>query len=171
MERSRRQDVLEWIVSIALAVVIAALIRSYVAAIFTVEGNSMLPTLATGQKILVVRRSQLQHGDIVVFRFPSDPRNDFVKRVIGIPGDKVEIRDGHVILNENVLNEPYLDGRKTDGNMAPVTVTANHYFVLGDNRGFSMDSRDPMVGLVPSEQVKGRGLYIVWPLGQARYLQ
>ncbi len=167
---TRNREWLEWAISIALAVVIALLTRTYIAAIYTVEGNSMLPNLATGERILALKWTPLTRGDIIIFRLPNDPRNNFVKRVVALPGDTVEIKGGRVMVNGVEQAEPYLQGKRTEGSLAPLKVDPQHYFVLGDNRGFSMDSRDPMVGLIPSEAVLGEGVYILWPLNRLRGL-
>ncbi len=168
---SRRRELLEWVISIALAVVIALLTRTYVAAIYTVEGNSMLPNLTTGERILALKWTPLNRGDIIIFRLPDDPRTSFVKRVIALPGDTVEIQSGRVLVNGLEQAETYLQGKRTEGSLAATLVKPEHYFVLGDNRGFSMDSRDPLVGQIPFSAVRGEGTYILWPLDRIRSLR
>lgn len=170
MTGNPRRELLEWAVSIILAVVIALLTRSYVAAIYTVEGNSMLPNLTTGERVLALKWTPLTRGDIIIFQLPNDTRNSFVKRVIGLPGDTVAISDGRVVVNGEILSEPYLQGKRTEGSFAATRVEPGHFFVLGDNRGFSMDSRDPTVGLVPFGSVRGEGAYILWPVSHMRGL-
>lgn len=156
---------------------------------FRVQGPSMNPTLGEGQYLLVNKLVYLhfdprdlstllpffdlsrdtsffpfqspRRGEVIVFRFPGDETRDFVKRVIGVPGDTVEIRQGKVFLNEEEVVEPYIT--YTDSrSMPPRQVLANTYFVLGDNRGASDDSR--RWGQVPAENIIGRAWVRYWPL-------
>lgn len=162
---------------------------------FRVEGSSMNPTLEEGQYLLVnkilffrfapqdvqtflpfasndegdslfaFRPPEL--GDVIIFHFPRDPSRDFVKRVIGVPGDTVEIERGQVIINGQMLEEPYIT-QVDRGSMRPVTVEHDSYFVLGDNRRASNDSRD--WGLVPSANLVGRAWVSYWPLDEVTSL-
>ena len=102
-----------------------------------------------------------RRGEVVIFEFPNNPERDFVKRVIGLPGDTVEIQRGTVIVNSIPLNEPYITRRDT-GTMGRITVPENGYFVLGDNRRGSNDSRN--WGSVPIDNIIGRALVTFWPL-------
>lgn len=149
------------------AAVLALLIMTFVARAFTVDGPSMMPTLHDGEKLMVdkltYRFRQPQRGEIVVFRYPMNPREHFIKRVIAVPGDWVETRDGRVYLNGTALDEPYLDA-PTLHHYGPVQVSPGHYFVMGDNRNNSEDSRDPRVGFVPRELIEGRAVWRYWPL-------
>lgn len=122
------------------------------------EGIAMLPSFKEGQRINVKRfdrfeEPDLKRGDVVVFLFPDDPSKSYIKRVIGLPGDTVEIREGKVIVNGQELNEPYVDSRFNQSRRSqnPVFVRPNYYYVLGDNRDNSSDSR--MWGLVPERYV------------------
>ncbi|HEY8486098.1 MAG TPA: signal peptidase I [Limnochordales bacterium] len=148
------------------AAVLALLIMTFVARAFTVDGPSMLPTLHDGERLMVDKLSyrfrEPQRGEIVVFRYPANPREHFIKRVIGLPGDVVEIRGGHVYVNGVALEEPYLTS-PTWGQFGPVRVPAGRYFVLGDNRNNSEDSRYPQVGFVPRALLEGRALWRFWP--------
>lgn len=162
---------------------------------FRVEGSSMQPTLEEGQYILVNKLLYLrfdpqnvlkflpfidsertnflfpisspERGEVIIFHFPRDPSRDFVKRVIGEPGDTVEIKRGAVFVNGVELDEDYID-RPDRGSMAPFDVGENEYFVLGDNRRASNDSRD--WGTVPAELVIGKAWVNYWPLEQAGIL-
>jgi len=166
---------------------------------YRVEGPSMEPTLHEGQYLfvnkLVYLRMDLQtladtlsfmeigredkvfpfhpptRGEVLIFKSPNDPSRDFVKRVIGLPGDTVEIKRGTVFINSEELDEPYLVNRD-NRSMAPVRVEEESYFVLGDNRGSSNDSRywSP-VQTVPTKNIIGRAWVRYWPLGQVRVLQ
>lgn len=128
-----------------------------------VDGFSMRPTLDNGEYVLVnkiaFRSSLPEYGDIIVFHFPIDPEQDFIKRVIGLPGDEISVHDGKVIVNGYSLTEPYIAA-------APLyagswTVLDGQVFVLGDNRNNSSDSHS--WGAVPMENVVGKALVIYWP--------
>jgi len=163
--RLRRQAVV-LVEDVALAGGLCALILLYVAQPFTVEGTSMLPTLENGQRIIVnklaYRFGDIERNDIVVFYYPLDPDKSFIKRVIGLPGDTVEIRDGNVYLNGTKLNEPYVVRRYRDrDDYSEMVVQPGHYFVLGDHRNGSNDSRSGW--LVPQRYIYGRAFFRYWP--------
>ena len=128
-----------------------------------VDGYSMRPTLDDGQYILVNKlsyRSNLpEYGDIVVFHFPVDPDQDFIKRVIGLPGAEVIISDGQVSLNQEVLNEPYIAA--TPQYVGQWSVPDGQIFVLGDNRNNSSDSHS--WGAVPMDNIIGKAITVYWP--------
>lgn len=149
------------------AAVLAVLIMTFVARAFTVDGPSMLPTLHNGERLMIdkisYRLREPQRGEIVVFRYPANPREHFIKRIIGLPGDVVEIRGGRVYINGVALEEPYL-AAPTLGRFGPVRVPESRYFVLGDNRNNSEDSRYPQVGFVPRALLEGRALWRYWPI-------
>ena len=162
---------------------------------YRVQGPSMQPTLMEGEYLIVNKivyfRFNLakianiipfydreeepdrfifhppRHGSIVIFRSPSQPSKDFVKRVIGVPGDVVEIVQGDVYRNGALLDEPYVTSRD-DASMGPVIVEADGLFVLGDNRSASNDSRD--WGILPTENLIGRVELRFWPLGRGSLL-
>ncbi|MPZ24041.1 MAG: signal peptidase I [Dehalococcoidia bacterium] len=184
-----KAGVRELIETIVLALFIFLLVRSSLQN-FKVEGFSMDPTLENGEFILVnkliyqkvdlgpldsllpfvdfeddsrfILRAP-RRGDIVVFEPNGEPGRDFIKRVIGEPGDVLEIRRGQVFINGERLDEPYLvtQGR---GNNTPVTVPTGHYFVLGDNRNNSTDSRSPTIGFVSLESIVGQASLVYWPV-------
>ena len=152
-------DLLETLV---LSVVLFLGINALTARVI-VEGYSMRPTLEDKSYIVVNKmayRSKLpQHGDIVVFHFPIDPEQDFIKRVIGLPGDEVDIRDGQVKVNGHVLSEAYIaSAPQYAGNWH---VPEEHIFVLGDNRNNSSDSHS--WGAVPLENIIGKANFVYWP--------
>ena len=127
----------------------------------TFEGNSMLPTIKTGEQLITERldarsAGKLKRGDIIVFKFPKDPSKGYIKRLIGLPGDTVEIRADEVWVNGSKLSEPYVDSRMNlDHRSLPsVVVPAHSYYVLGDNRDNSSDSR--IWGFVPEEMLISR---------------
>lgn len=128
-----------------------------------VEGFSMRPTLDNGQYVLVnkmaFRSSLPEYGDIIVFHFPVDPNQDFIKRVMGLPGDEISISDGKVIINGYSLSEPYIAA--SPAYAGKWTVPEGQIFVLGDNRNNSSDSHS--WGPVPMENVVGKAIMVYWP--------
>ena len=185
--RAMLQEILE---TILFTLLIFFLVRTVIQN-FRVDGASMEPNLHTGQYIMVNRliyfhldlnipRRWLQRegdveprlaylfhlprrGDIVVFEYPRDSSRDFIKRVIGLPGEMVEIRDHQALINGIPLQEPYLPESATTqmGDMAPVQVPANTVFVMGDNRGNSSDSRN--WGPLPLNRIVGQAWFTYWP--------
>jgi signal peptidase I len=133
---------------------------------FVVDGHSMLPNFTTNQFIIVSRLSYIlgdpQRGDVVVFHYPEQPNRDFIKRVIGMPGETVNIQDGRVYIDGRLLDEPYIDkfcrGKSCDGEWI---IGPDQYFVLGDNRGASKDSQD--FGAVDRKFIIGRAFVRYWP--------
>jgi signal peptidase I len=152
-------DVLETLV---LAVVLFVSIN-LISARIRVDGDSMNPTLISGEYVIVNRVSYRlgspQRGDIIVFHFPRDPREEYIKRVIGLPGDQVEINQGQVYVNGQPLEESYL---KVKTNYSGTwQVPEGQLFVLGDNRNNSSDSHD--WGTVPMDYVVGKAILVYWP--------
>ena len=128
-----------------------------------VDGFSMRPTLEDGEFVLVSKMSYLfgttERGDIIVFHFPMNPEEELIKRVIGLPGDHISVRNGTVFVNDQALNEPYI---AASPNYAGDWVVAEgELFVLGDNRNNSNDSKD--WGLLPAKNVVGKAVLIYWP--------
>lgn len=167
------EEVKDWIVSILIAVVLAFFIRYFIVELYMVEGPSMRPTLVSGERLVVnkflYRFKSPERGEVVVFRYPRDPSRDFIKRVIGVPGDTIEIQDGQVILNGQVLDEPYIF-EHTRGNYPAAKVPVGHIFAMGDNRNNSEDSRFKGVGFVPYELIKGKAMVIFWPISHIKSL-
>ena len=183
----RKSTAREYFESIVVAVILALFIRTFVVQAFKIPTGSMEPNLLVGDHLLVnkflfaptttpVERAvlpmrEITRGDVVVFKFPEDPERDFIKRVIGLPGDTVEVRSRQVFINGARIEEAYahylfpvgddeagaFDVRARYG---PVTVPAAHYFMMGDNRDNSQDSR--YWGFLPAHYVKGRALMIYW---------
>jgi signal peptidase I len=154
------------------ALMIAGLTVVFIIQPVKVEGTSMLPRLHDGERIFVNKLiyygiPKLSRGDIVVFWFPNDPSKSYIKRVIGLPGDIVEEREGRIYINGKELQEPYLDPQRTlkHESMAPVHVQPHYYYVMGDNRDNSSDSR--YWGLVPEKYIYGKAVVRYWPIGDA----
>lgn len=138
-----------------------------------VEGPSMRPTLVNSERLVVnkfiYRFKAPEKGEILVFRYPSDPSRDFIKRVIAVPGDTIEIKDGRVFVNGQLQNESYIL-EKTRGSYPVATVPAGHVFVTGDNHNNSEDSRLRDVGFVPFDLIKGKAVMVFWPLDHMKTL-
>jgi signal peptidase I len=135
---------------------------------YRVDGHSMIPTFQDQEYILVDKAAYLFHpperGDVIVFAYPLDPTQDFIKRVIGLPGDHVQVaQDGTVSVNGVQLPETYINDLDNPYPPTDLIVCADHYFVLGDNRGDSSDSR--AWGLVPRHNIIGKASLIYWPIG------
>ena len=130
---------------------------------YRVQGHSMLPTLHEGEYLIINKLSyQLDdpgRGDIIVLHYPRDPSREYIKRIIGLPGDQVEVSDGQVQVNGRLLREPYLEGTPTYQTQS-WTVPDNHFFVLGDNRNNSSDSRD--WSFLPRNEIVGKAWLIYW---------
>ena len=185
----------EYFESICIAVILALFVRTFVVQAFKIPTGSMENNLLIGDHLLVnkfvfgpttgaVERAilpmrDIRRGDIAVFKYPDEPERDFIKRVIGLPGEQIEVRQKRVYVNGKLLDEPYahyieappppheaepasrvLSTGDPRDNYGPVTVPPKHYFVMGDNRDNSQDSR--YWGFLPRDYVKGRALVIYW---------
>ena len=170
----RKSVLREYVETLVGAAILAVLIMTFVARAFTVDGPSMRPTLEDGQRLLVDRLTYRfqdpQRGDVIVFRYPANPRQHFIKRIIAIPGDEVLISRGTVYVNGVALEEPYIAGPMF-GSFGPVVVPPDSYFVLGDNRNNSEDSRDRRVGFVPRDHIIGRAIWRYWPITEMSILR
>jgi len=169
-----RQDILEWIRAILIAVLLAFFIRSFLFEVTLVYGESMMSTLHHEDRIiinkLIYKLSPPERGDIVVFRNPDNTDEIYIKRVIGVGGDTIEIKDGKVYVNNMVIKETYL-WEPTRGNYSKVEVPAETIFVMGDNRNHSQDSRSPKVGFVPLKNVLGKAELRIWPLSDIAWFR
>ena len=151
---------------LAVAVLFCFFLVTFVGQAFRVQGSSMRPLLEDKERILVnklvYRFRPIVRGDVVVFWFPDDPSVSFIKRVIGLPGEVVELRRGVLYVNGRLVEEPYLDPRLGDLNSyGPTSVKKGFYYVLGDNRDGSNDSRK--WGEVPEKYIYGRAEVLFWP--------
>jgi len=177
--RRKMNPLLEWLIVVAVAITSALLVRAYVVQQFAVEGESMMSTLHDGDRVLVNRLSYRLHdprrGDVVVLRKfdGASAERDLIKRVIGLPGETIEVKSCVVYINDVPLSEPYLDPeiQARDGcgsDQAPTVVPTGEVFVLGDHRGRSSDSR--AFGPVPYNLLIGRAFVIIWPVGDWAWL-
>jgi len=191
----RKSTIREYLESICIAVVLALFVRTFVVQAFKIPTGSMENNLLIGDHLLVNKfvfaptRTGLERmllpidpirrGDILVFKFPEDPDRDFIKRVIGLPGETLEMREKKIYINGTSIDEPYVHflfpaGNRSPGdedfteasvqrNYGPVTVPEGHYFMMGDNRDNSQDSR--YWGFLTRDYVKGKALFIYFSYG------
>ena len=164
---SSSKEMKEWAQAIITAVVLALLIRMFLFEIILVDGSSMEPTLYDRNRVFVNKIGYLigepQHGDVIIFKTPEGNQSNYVKRLIGLPGDRIRIENGIVYLNNQPLDEPYIaDPPYND--YAEATVPEGTFFALGDNRNDSKDSRDFRIGFVPRENMVGKAVWRIWPL-------
>jgi signal peptidase I len=189
----RKSTLREYFESICVAVILALFVRTFVVQAFKIPTGSMENNLLIGDHLLVNKFvfaptatsleetllpiDPIRRGDIVVFKFPEDPERDFIKRVIGLPGDTLEVRNKKVFINGTPLDEPYVhfifppdeNGSGSDfsdpsrPSYGPVTVPADSYFMMGDNRDNSEDSR--YWGFMPRSYVKGKALFVYFSFG------
>lgn len=175
--------VYHWLVDLAETLVIAGaifvVIYAFLVRPFQVNGTSMDPTFKNGEfvftNLITQRFSQLDRGDVIVFKSPPEPDKDYIKRIIGLPGDVVLIQNGKVYVNGKQLNETYLPvGRVTEAHGfaqegQEIKVSPKTYFVMGDNRPASSDSRD--WGLLPFKNVVGKSALVYWPIPSMRLVE
>jgi signal peptidase I len=159
----------EFLHDLSVAVLFCFFLIAFVAQAFRVQGTSMEPLLLDGERIVVnkfiYRFQPIERGDVVVFWYPRDPSVSFIKRVVGLPGDQVEIRGGRLRVNGTPVREAYLPEAFRDGdNFPPTEVRKGFYFVLGDHRRSSNDSRS--WGEVPEKYIYGRAVFRFWPLNR-----
>ena len=180
-DKSKRSGLVEWIVVVAVAISSALLVRAYVLQQFAVEGTSMLTTLHPSDRVLVNKLSYRLHdprrGDVVVLkRIESNSQErDLIKRVVALPGETIEYHDCQLFINGSLINEPYLDPQivapnRCGADQPAVQVEPNHVFVMGDNRGGSLDSRDNSVGQVDYSNLIGRAFVVMWPFADWQWL-
>jgi signal peptidase I len=163
-----------WARDFFVAVFVSFFIIVFIYQPVKVEGGSMEPGLEDQERIfinkLVYRWENIGRGDIIVFRYPRDPRKSFIKRVIGIPGDRVRIVYGHVYVNDRPIEEDYVPTEFLDSRSYPETVIPpGAYFVLGDHRSMSNDSRE--FGPVPRMYIYGKAVFGYWPLDKMGVLR
>ena len=188
----RKSTAREYFESICVAVILALFVRTFIVQAFKIPTGSMENNLLIGDHLLVNKFvfaptmtslektilpiDPIRRGDIIVFKYPEEPERDFIKRVIGLPGDMLELRAKRVYINGTMLNEPYVhylvppDEEGSGGEFdvrvqyGPVTVPPGHYFMMGDNRDNSQDSR--YWGFMPEEYIKGKALFVYFSFGE-----
>jgi signal peptidase I len=187
-----KSQIREWAESIIIALILALLIRTFVIQAFKIPSGSMIPTFEIGDRIFVskfiygaripftdIRLPAVRQpirGDIIVFVSPETPKKDFVKRLVGLEGETVEIRNGNILINGNIVEGPdsvksnYYYNRGDFGKeLAAVTIPKGFYFALGDNSANSKDSR--YWGFIPKKNLIGKAVILYWPLNRMRIIR
>jgi signal peptidase I len=178
--KSRRRALIEWVIILVVAVSVSMLVRTYVVQQFSIPSGSMEPTLNVGDRILVDKLSvswgSIHRGDIVVFRHPPKALSTcappvepiFIKRVIGLPGDILTSKGSTIYVDGKALKQTWQTTSPFGPAIGHVVVPANHYFMMGDNRGSSCDSR--YWGTVPRSDIIGKAFVTIWPLSRFGFL-
>jgi len=191
---SKTNVVLEYVDSGFIAIILALIIRTVLIQAFKIPSGSMENTLLIGDHLLVnkfvyglqvpftdkriMKIRDPRRGDIIVFKYPKNPRRDFIKRCVGLPGDVIEVKNKILYVNNEPQNEGYVSFRdmrvlpatiSPRDNYGPVTVPADHFFMMGDNRDFSADSR--FWGFLPRKLIKGKAWVIYWPITRWRTIK
>ncbi len=177
MNEKVKSEILEWLKTIGIACILAFFITLFIRPTL-VKGYSMYPTLEENDYLIINKRPYTMHepnkGDIVIFKSHLVQENgkekDLVKRVVGLPGDKVKVMNGKVYVNDVELKEDYINGDYTDG-IIDTIVPNGHIFAMGDNRPNSLDSRDPRVGFVDEDEIIGRAFVRLYPFNKIGLLK
>lgn len=174
-------ELLSWLKELAIAAVIVLLVAAFLIQPIRVKGESMLDTLQDGEVMLVTKPEYLfgdpAFGDVVICHYPGRGLEYFVKRVMGLPGDVIEIRDNTVYRNGEALEEPYLTPERNDNgfDMAPFSLGEDEYFVMGDNRDWSHDSRnyhpDGTPSAITRKMIRGHVRWVMLPFGSIRTIE
>ena len=170
------KNVLSWIRDIVIAIIIAAIILAFLKPII-VHQESMQPNFYSGDYVITSRQSyrlfgEPQRGDIIVFKSDlyddSGKQKNLIKRIIGLPGDTLEIKEGDVYINGELLQEEYVAEQGLSGEMEAVTVPEGRLFVMGDNRGVSLDSRSEAVGTIDMDAIVGKVVIRLYPFSEIK---
>ena len=183
-----KKELKEWLIAIIIAELLLFLVNTFLIKSYTVSGLSMYPTLNNKDKVIVSKISKslnhLDSGDVIVFH--ENKKNDFIKRLIGKPGDQIEYKNDRLYINKHYIKEPYLTYNKKmndsgdnltenfnvsdiKGSKNKMTIPKDKYLVLGDNRANSIDSRSSEVGLVSEKQIVGKVILRFWPFNNMKY--
>ena len=191
MKEQTRLIIKEWTESIVIAIILALFIRTFVVQAFKIPSGSMIPTFQVGDRIFVNKFiygarvpflnmnlpavRQPRRGDIIVFVSPETPQKDFVKRLIAVGGEKVEIKDGKILINGKIVEEPssvrsvyYYNSGDYGKEGSVIEVPKDSYFALGDNSASSRDSR--FWGFVPKKNLLGKAILIYWPIHRMKII-
>lgn len=178
MKKQKLKQYFKYIVlNILAAAIVSILLINYVASAYRIRGNSMNSALRDHERVIISKISlalgDIKRFDIVVLTKPNEPDKSIIKRIIGLPGETIEIKNGDVYINNKKLNQPFLKREKDftywADTMKPRVIPENHYFVMGDNRSVSQDSR--YFGPVPREYIFGKTFFRYWPLSRMGKIQ
>lgn len=157
------KEIISWAMVVVIAFILALLINRFVIFKVVVPSGSMENTIMTGDRVFTFRLSYLfsdpKRGDIVVFPYPDDEEVDYIKRIIGLPGDKIEIRNGILYINDEQYYEDYILEPMDNEDFGPYIVPENSYFMMGDNRNSSLDSRFWINTFVERDKIKGKAIF------------
>lgn len=165
---SMKREIMEWVIVIEIAIILAVILNKFIIVNAVIPTASMETTIMTGDRMFGNRLAYLkkdpQRGDIAIFKFPDDEKQLFIKRIIGLPGETLEMREGRIYINgsEEPIDEPYLTVVPV-GDYGPVTIPENAYFMMGDNRNNSADSRYWMHTFVYREKILGKAVFRYFP--------
>ena len=166
-------EIISWVLTIVTAVVLALLLRTFLFEIYGVDGRSMTNTLLDHEKLFCTKidylTGQPQRGDVVICHYPGRGNTAFVKRLVGMPGDTVEMRDRHLYVNGKRIADPVKMGTEPNYYFYEYTLKDNEYFVLGDNRGNSNDSHS--VGPISRNMIIAHVRTVIWPLSNVRAVE
>ncbi|MBD8848484.1 signal peptidase I [Priestia megaterium] len=183
----KHKEIFSWIKSIIIACILAFVVREYILAPIVVDGESMMPTLKNDEHIILNevgknKANNIKRFDIIVFHATKE--KDYIKRVIGLPGDHIEYRNDMLYVNGKKYEEPYLDQYKKEMVTGPLTedfkleeytgsktVPEGQLFVMGDNRMYSLDSRSPKVGTISVDKIVGKAKLAYWPLKEVQWIK
>jgi signal peptidase I len=167
-KKSVGREIFEWVLTFVIAIALAMVIRTFLFEPIRVDGTSMVNTLQNNEFLFVTKLDYLigdpSRFDIVICKYPDRTEN-FVKRLVGLPGDTVEIKGGYLYLNGELKPEDYIDNRPNYA-FGPITLAEGEYFVLGDNRSNSNDSH--VIGAISRDMIVGHARAVIWPLGEIR---
>ncbi|MGE7674238.1 signal peptidase I [Lysinibacillus sp. NPDC094403] len=184
VQEKQKNEFFEWVKAIAFALLVAFLIKQFLFTPVLVKGASMMPTLEDKDRVIInkigPKFKSIDRFDIVVIEnvlLQKNEEENIIKRIIGLPGDKIEYKDDQLYINGEKFSEPFLDQKKKElkdsgsltydftleQDLGEITVPEGHYFVLGDNRRVSNDSRNPEIGFIPKEKIMGTTSIICWP--------
>lgn len=168
-----RKELWDWSKALIVAFVIVLLLRAFVFQLSTVKSFSMEPTLHENEWLfinkIILDIGSLNRGDVVILKDPSegpDRKEYLVKRIVGMPGDTLEVRSGQLYINGELKVEPYTDSNIEDGDFGPLKVEAGYYFVMGDNRHLNKSKDSRSFKQVPENMIKGRADLIIWPISR-----
>lgn len=174
-KKTMKQEIFEWIMVFVVAAALAFVVRTFIFEPVRVDGASMMDTLVDGEYMIATKFDYLlgdpERFDIVICNYPNTSDGMYrVKRVIGMPGDIIQLLSGELYVNGEHIEQEF-DMHSITENYGPYTVPEDHYFVLGDNRNNSKDSRSTMVGPLPRDMIKGHVRAVVFPFGNFRLME
>ena len=172
-KNSTKREILSWVICLVSAFVIAMALRTFVFELVRVDGDSMLPTLTTDERLFVEKISKLSEdglniGDIIIVHYLGEENKSYVKRIVGLPGDKLKVENGKLWRNGVLIQENYTLDSRMNYDFEEYIVPEDSYFVMGDNRNDSMDSR--VVGSISRSEIVGHAVCVIWPIWEFKTL-